>query len=138
MCGGASRFAIGRGWKPSCARVMRASPPSIGACRRMCPAPNDIYARFHAYNSLYSNIVFCTQICHIRTMSCVEGLRACAVVQRHPSRPVTDTGRLTLKECQRRSMVSYSTRALQDRRGHGMDAHEPVNILMVDDQPGKL
>ena len=33
---------------------------------------------------------------------------------------------------------SYSTRSLQDRRGHGMDAHEPVNILMVDDQPGKL
>jgi len=33
---------------------------------------------------------------------------------------------------------SCSTRSLQDRRGHGMDAHEPVNILMVDDQPGKL
>src|SRR5689334_24358021 len=33
---------------------------------------------------------------------------------------------------------SYSTRSLQDRRGHGMDAHEPVNILLVDDQPGKL
>src|SRR4030095_15439900 len=31
-----------------------------------------------------------------------------------------------------------SARSPRDRRGHGMDAREPVNILMVDDQPDKL
>ena len=30
------------------------------------------------------------------------------------------------------------TRSPWARRGHGMDAYEPVNILMVDDQPDKL
>src|SRR2546428_13626217 len=37
-----------------------------------------------------------------------------------------------------RCPVRMDPEQARDRRGHGMDAHEPVNILMVDDQPDKL